>query len=144
MAENAAAWKEWGEQFSVPCELGTIACCKCGITFAVPVRLEEYFRKSRERFYCPTGHGQSYTKSTEMILWERAEAAERERDWYQSQAQTAERGRIAQKAQTTKARNELRRVKQRTSAGVCPCCNRTFQDLARHMKGQHPGYGGQA
>jgi hypothetical protein len=25
--------------------------------------------------------------------------------------------------------------------GVCPCCNRTFQQLARHMKAKHPGYG---
>lgn len=25
-------------------------------------------------------------------------------------------------------------------AGVCPCCNRTFKNLARHMAGQHPGF----
>jgi hypothetical protein len=24
--------------------------------------------------------------------------------------------------------------------GVCPCCNRTFQNLARHMAGKHPDY----
>ncbi|HEX9950777.1 MAG TPA: hypothetical protein VGB53_03340 [Rubricoccaceae bacterium] len=27
------------------------------------------------------------------------------------------------------------RTKKRIAAGVCPCCNRTFQDLARHMAG---------
>lgn len=23
---------------------------------------------------------------------------------------------------------------------VCPCCNRTFQNVARHIAGQHPDY----
>jgi hypothetical protein len=26
--------------------------------------------------------------------------------------------------------------------GVCPCCKRTFENLARHMKGQHPTFAG--
>lgn len=32
------------------------------------------------------------------------------------------------------------RIKRRVSAGVCPCCNRTFQCLARHMATKHPDY----
>lgn len=28
----------------------------------------------------------------------------------------------------------------RVGAGVCPCCKRTFQQLARHMKCKHPKY----
>jgi uncharacterized small protein (DUF1192 family) len=34
------------------------------------------------------------------------------------------------------------RTKKRVAAGVCPCCNRTFENLARHMAGEHPGYAG--
>jgi hypothetical protein len=40
---------------------------------------------------------------------------------------------IAGKAQVTK-------LKKRASAGVCPCCNRTFSNMARHMAHQHPEF----
>ncbi|HYC31767.1 MAG TPA: hypothetical protein VEB59_05720, partial [Gemmatimonadales bacterium] len=33
------------------------------------------------------------------------------------------------------------KIKRRVAGGVCPCCNRTFSDLARHMSGKHPGWG---
>jgi hypothetical protein len=45
----------------------------------------------------------------------------------------AKRSLAAQKGVTT-------RIKRRVANGVCPCCKRTFQDLARHMAGQHPRY----
>jgi len=32
------------------------------------------------------------------------------------------------------------RIKNRIGNGVCPCCNRTFKDLASHMKCKHPEY----
>lgn len=32
------------------------------------------------------------------------------------------------------------RLKNRAKAGVCPCCNRTFKQLAAHMKTQHPNW----
>jgi DNA repair exonuclease SbcCD ATPase subunit len=44
-----------------------------------------------------------------------------------------EKSLIAQKGVTT-------RIKNRASNGVCPCCNRTFQNLARHMHTKHPDF----
>jgi DNA repair exonuclease SbcCD ATPase subunit len=44
-----------------------------------------------------------------------------------------ERRLSAQKAQTTKAR-------KRAAAALCPCCNRSFVQLRRHMETKHPGY----
>lgn len=32
------------------------------------------------------------------------------------------------------------KLKKRAANGVCPCCNRTFVDLARHMAGKHPTF----
>jgi hypothetical protein len=40
----------------------------------------------------------------------------------------------AEAAEHAKTARKLSRV----SAGVCPCCNRTFQNVARHMKTKHP------
>ena len=41
-------------------------------------------------------------------------------------------------AQATELIAALTRVKNRVSRGVCPNCNRTFKDLARHMASKHP------
>lgn len=35
---------------------------------------------------------------------------------------------------------QLTKTRKRIANGVCPCCHRTFQNLARHMAGQHPAY----
>jgi hypothetical protein len=32
------------------------------------------------------------------------------------------------------------RIKNRIKHGVCPCCTRTFANLAAHMKNKHPDY----
>lgn len=35
----------------------------------------------------------------------------------------------------------LVKQKKRICNGVCPCCNRTFANLQRHMNSQHPKFG---
>ncbi len=40
----------------------------------------------------------------------------------------------AQKAAKTKLKNRIKH-------GVCPCCKRTFQNIAKHIATKHPGYG---
>ncbi|WP_165394478.1 helix-turn-helix domain-containing protein [Pseudoxanthomonas winnipegensis] len=32
-------------------------------------------------------------------------------------------------------------MRQRVMNGVCPCCNRTFENLRRHMHDKHPEFG---
>jgi hypothetical protein len=32
------------------------------------------------------------------------------------------------------------RIRNRIAAGVCPCCTRTFKNVARHIKDKHPTY----
>lgn len=32
------------------------------------------------------------------------------------------------------------RIKNRVKNGVCPCCNRTFENLARHMQAKHSDF----
>jgi hypothetical protein len=31
-------------------------------------------------------------------------------------------------------------MRKRIQSGVCPCCNRTFENLGRHMKSKHPAF----
>lgn len=121
--------------------LAITECASCHITFGIPADLESELRDTHKSFYCPRGHslsfgGQSDTEKAEaeaarlrrMLREERA-AASAQAD----QLGATRRSLSAQKGVTT-------RIKNRIAAGVCPCCNRQFQNLHRHMSGQHPDF----
>lgn len=124
--------------FSVLTTYEVIACYKCGVLFAVPDDVHDELHRTGRTFYCPNGHGQVYTDSTVAQLQK-----ERDRnarlvsmlDQTRADRDAVERSRRAVKGQLT-------RVKRRVANGVCPCCNRTFPDLAAHMHTKHPEYVG--
>jgi hypothetical protein len=104
-------------------------CCVCGIAFAVPARFKQVLQETHRTFYCPNGHGQSYLGQTEV---------ERLRDKLKTQNSELEvRTRALLNAQVAEAK-----LRKRIAGGVCPCCNRTFQNLARHMSAKHKSLGG--
>lgn len=116
-------------------------CCSCHIRFAMPGSFNKRCREdSKVWFYCPNGHHQHYTgEQTER------EALRRERDRLKQQAAYLEDMRKAALAEAEEAKRSAAaykgvatRIKNRVKHGVCPCCNRTFSDLARHMKTKHP------
>lgn len=122
-------------------------CVQCSVKFCVPVGFTDHRRRDKRSFWCPNGHSMSYTESeadrlkVKLQAQEQATAnakaeADRERKWRREEAEErkhAERRLAAQKGVTT-------RLKNRVGNGVCPCCNRTFANLARHMAGQHKGF----
>lgn len=105
--------------------LSTEICCSCGIQFAIPLSLQEKLRENHERFYCPNGHRQYYPQKSESERL-REELKRKE----QELADTVK--------QKIKLQNDAKSVAKRIKAGVCPCCNRTFKQLAAHMKNKHP------
>ena len=54
-------------------------------------------------------------------------------DTARQQRDHAERRRRGEKAAKT-------RIKNRIANGVCPCCQRSFKDLHRHMQNKHPNF----
>lgn len=44
------------------------------------------------------------------------------------------------KQELTTTKGQLTKTKKRLAGGVCPCCNRSFVSLAKHMANQHPDY----
>lgn len=40
-------------------------CVNCGVPFGISMTLHDRFKKTRESFYCPFGHGQHYTGQNE-------------------------------------------------------------------------------
>lgn len=120
----------------------TTNCYKCGVIMAIPVDLDERFQETGENFYCIHGHRQHYVRghSEKDKLKKQLSAEKRGRELAQRQAE-AERDRTKYaKRQTAYQKGVITKIKKRINHGVCPCCNRTFKQLAAHMKNKHPDY----
>lgn len=112
----------------------TLCCGKCGIEFAVPETWVDDRRHDHRTWYCPNGHPRHFPgKSSEEILRQRLSAA-------QDQLDTARRQRDHAERSARTYRGHLTRTKRRIAHGVCPCCNRKFAQLTRHMERKHPEY----
>jgi hypothetical protein len=130
-----------GEQFQAATSLTVVHCHTCGMPYAIPTPLYNSAlryhgdRPNGWQLVCPIGHVWFYTGET------RLEKARREAKEARDLAarRTAEKDQIqasltATKGHVTRQKKKLARVE----AGVCPCCKRTFQNLARHMQSKHP------
>lgn len=121
----------------------TVWTCKtCGVVATCPTDLYDQQRKSGGYHSCPNGHQWGWSKTDSED-----ERVRRERDRLKQQLaqkddeirrqrqarEVAERQAAARKGQFT-------RLKNRAAAGVCPCCNRTVSQMAKHMATKHPGY----
>ena len=116
--------------------------CWCGVHHAVPKELYDYVsrqhRDGRQQssIYCPLGHAWSFAgegKAAELARELGNEAARRARAV--AERDQAEASARAYKGVATKAR-------KRAAAAVCPCCNRSFVQLRRHLAAKHPDYTG--
>jgi hypothetical protein len=114
-----------------------VTSCWCGIQLAIPDQLyKEATRTKSVAVYCPLGHEFVYGNTTEDRLKKEREKTAR----LTSELDQSESSRRALRGVVTKKNKQLDRVK----AGVCPCCKRTFQNVARHMASQHPSFRGVA
>ena len=114
--------------------LNIVECPNCHMDFGVTPDFERARRRDHGSFYCPSGHRMSYRGlSDEEKLRKELEREKRRAASAEGNAKRLEYQRRAALGQVTK-------IKNRVGRGVCPCCNRTFQNLARHMESKHPEY----
>lgn len=103
----------------------TEVSCWCGIHFAIPSNTYRWARqRSSNAVYCPMGHTFIYSDSIEKKL----KSAEDRAATLEMELNEERRERAATE----------RKAKRRAAAGVCSCCHRAFQNVARHMQTQHP------
>lgn len=118
-------------------------CWRCGTDFWLPQSLYEAAKKSsRIAFFCPYGH--------EAVFNERdteADVLRRERDLLKQQLAQRDDEIVRQARLKDAALKEARalktsavKAKKRTAAGLCPCCNRSFRQMALHLKTKHPNF----
>lgn len=104
-----------------------IDCGRCGASYAIN---EKYRAERKEKggyWHCPYcqcswGYGDSTNAQLQRALEEK------------------QRLLTAAKCETLRERQlkeDLERKQRRVARGVCPCCNRSFENLQRHMKTKH-------
>ena len=117
---------------------------------------ELVYRQSHATFYCVHGHQCHYPAgktaeeelreqlNAERLARQRAEQkiAEKE-DWARRWEATANDQREKAEHERRRAngyKGHATRITKRAKAGVCPCCNRSFENLRRHMATKHPQF----
>lgn len=118
-------------------------CCRCKTEFYLPDELYHSAKRSPAiSFWCPYGHEQHFAagETDEQKL-------RRERDRLKQQLAErddaiAEQRKMREQAerQVSAQKGLVTRLKNRVGRGVCPCCNRQFDNLHRHMTSKHPTY----
>lgn len=117
-------------------------CYRCREPFGLDEGTYEVLRRSHGTFYCPHGHGQRYLEGESEETKLRREhdnlrqQAARLHDRIREEAERADK----ERRRANGYKGHAAKISKRAKAGVCPCCNRTFKQLARHMASKHPQF----
>ena len=113
------------------------SCCVCGIVHAIPKELRDHCYNNGGRWYCPNGHhigwSEAHSKKASDQMREEVARLKSKVSLKDERIESLNRSLSAQQGQITK-------IKNRIANGVCPCCNRSFANLARHITVKHPNY----
>ena len=108
-------------------------CYACGIEWAAPAYFVLQRRQDGKDFWCPNGHRQQYTESA-------VDRLTRERDRLAQRIAERDDEIVDLKKRVSAERGQVTRLRNRAKAGLCPCCNRHFTNLERHVATKHPGF----
>lgn len=125
------------------------ACCQCKEPMWMTQSSYDTYRRSHQIFYCTHGHQQVFSKGkseadklreqldAERLARQRAEQRVAQRD---DAVRDARAEAEHERRRANGYKGHATRITKRAKAGVCPCCNRTFKQLAAHMANQHPEF----
>lgn len=120
--------------------LETHTCGACGVTFAMPERLVEARQSDGKAFYCPNGHARVFTDTKEAQLRRQLEVEQQARKRAEELRQSARKEAEHNAIEWRKSKTRLRNLRERIKNGVCPCCHRSFTQLAKHIATKHPEF----
>ena len=97
-------------------------------------------RREGFEFYCPNGHKQHYITGQSDLEKTRLERDRLRQQLAQKDDEIKRQRdlREQEERRVSAAKGQITKLKKRAKAGVCPWCNRTFSNMAAHMKTQHP------
>jgi len=109
-------------------------CGYCGGIYAISNNFIERRKEKGGSWYCPyCGSKWHFTKTEIQKLEEKLQNTKN--------LLACEISRHDQtKASLNGYKSANTRLKNRASKGICPCCNRYFENLHKHMETKHPNY----
>jgi hypothetical protein len=113
-----------------------VLSCWCGIHLAAPQDLYRQAKLHGKSLYCPLGHSFSYSDTTE----EENRRLRLQLDDERARVRHAREDADHQRRRVIAYKGVIGKTKKRIAHGVCPCCTRTFENLARHIATKHPDY----
>jgi hypothetical protein len=136
---------------TVSTSLTSMTCPECAGVFAIAqnyideARRLGSFKQCWTCPYCKTQRGYGESAQEKEIARLKAEVAQQVA--WKEQARARESDALKEAEHFRKSRDgmkgQLVKVQRRVKHGVCPCCQRTFQNLQKHMSTEHPTYGGE-
>ena len=109
-------------------------CGSCGVWYVVPkIMRDNHYRKGGFS-HCPSGHAWGWREGQAPSDFDKLR---RERDRLQQDAARLNDEIEVQRRRADVAEKRTLQIRRRAVAGVCPCCNRTFANVQRHMKTKH-------
>lgn len=122
-------------------QLVAVECSQCGLAFGLTVQYKQHRRDDHGTFYCPNGHTQYFPgKSDAEKERERADRLARQVERKDREIANLDEDVRSARASLRATKGQLTKTKKRAANGVCPCCNRSFANVQRHVKGQHPEF----
>jgi RNase P subunit RPR2 len=126
--------------------LTKLECSECHAPFGITEHAEINYRRTHQAFHCPYCNASQYfpqesaveranrlkSEAEQRLVRERA-AFDQEKARLNELVAIKESQRRAEKGAKTK-------LKKRAAAGVCPCCQRSFENVRRHISHMHPEF----
>lgn len=121
--------------------LTKINCGECGGTYALNERYRAQCAEKGKSWHCPYCQvGWGYSEGENAKLKKELEAEKRRVAFANDQARMERERRESAEARERAQKANVTKIKKRIKNGACPCCNRTFIDLQRHMATKHADY----
>ncbi len=125
---------------TITVELVHMTCGECGSHFAIDQIKYDRCKKTGEGWHCPNGHSRKFTTTENSELKDRITQLQNDNTYLRHAKDNLHTELTQQKHVTRTYKGQVTKIKKRVHNGVCPCCNRTFTDLQRHMSTKHPDF----
>jgi hypothetical protein len=111
----------------------------CGVIFGIETNYDDILRREHKTFYCTNGHSQYYSGKSDLeIARAEAERAKADAQFWRDRKDQLARDLQSEKHKVAAERGAKTKLRKRIANGVCPCCKRTFANVARHVAHMHP------
>ena len=117
-----------------------LCCSECGIVYFFPEKWITGAKENGKAWKCPNGHNQWFGGAEIDEIRRERDRLKQEQARLQDEIASRQRQLEIETMKRSRAERTVKQVKKRAAAGTCPCCQRTFANMATHMKHEHPDF----